>query len=137
MIEEKYFSKKRIIYLIIMFVATYVATTFICVKKNSNVDTVIALSFLNLLFFVLLIVGLILKRTRGDLSHTQVSYGKICFGYVVSLILASVMTFLPDFTKPVLVFALVIYYFSEQTLAVYVSLYLSMLVYYCYLLHSE
>lgn len=131
MIEEKYFSKKRIIYLIIMFVATYVATTFICVKKNSNVDTVIALSFLNLLFFVLLIVGLILKRTRGDLSHTQVSYGKICFGYVVSLILASVMTFLPDFTKPVLVFALVIYYFSEQTLAVYVSLYLSMLV--CFL----
>lgn len=128
MLEEKFFSKKRILFISIMFVACFIATTFLCVKKNSNIDIIIAISFLNVLFFVLLLIGLFLKRTHGGFSHLQVSYSKLCFAFLVSLFLFCFLCFLPDFTKPILIIALVLFYFSEETIAVYISIYISILI---------
>lgn len=128
MIEEINFSKKRIVNLLVMFVAMFVVTAFLCITKSTSIDVIISISFLNIIFFALLFVGLEIKRRRGEFSHREISYGKLAFVFSASLIVLFGLSFLPDFTKPIVILSIILYVFSDESIALYISLYMAIIL---------
>lgn len=117
---------RRLANVIIMFVATIVFTSILCLRHDFWIDEILCIVFLDFIFFLLFTIALennrFLRLIRGNIAT---SYRKLMFAYLISCALAILFDFMPDFTKPVILIPILLSVFGTSGIAMAAGLYFS------------
>lgn len=134
--EEKKFSEIRIKNVLIIFLVTILLSAALGFTYGFSTDQMIADVLISILFFLVLVLGLIHSRMSSHLSdNTAVTYTQLRNIYFLSTVIAYACSFLPEYASPILFFAIFLSIASDGYLGMAISGYFSILL--CLMLHAN
>lgn len=119
----------RILSVIGMILSTLVITVALCGKSHLYLDEAICLLFYDAVFILIFIFELEHERCSGRLSaNVQTNFVRLTVIYIVCCGLTYVMTFFPEFCRPVVLVPVLICAAADMTVAVSTGLFFDILL---------
>lgn len=126
--EEK-LSIYRILPMIGIFFSITATAFILCVINKRGIDEMLCVAFIVLSFMPILIFELGYERRRGFIgNNTQTTYGRIALGVLISCVFTLVISFMPQFFRPVLLLSVLITAFSNEVLGITIAFFLNVLL---------
>lgn len=109
--------------------ATVVMTVFLFIRGKFQIDEWICMVFLDLLFLSIYVFELEYERQQGELSdNRQTNFARISGVYIVCAALVTILVFLPEVFRPVVLVPILFCAVSTPLMAVTAGLYFSILL---------
>lgn len=126
--EEK-LSIYRILPMIGIFFSITATAFILCVINKRGIDEMLCVAFIVLSFMPILIFELGYERRRGFIgNNTQTTYSRIALGVLISCVFTLVISFMPQFFRPVLLLSVLITAFSNEVLGITIAFFLNVLL---------
>lgn len=126
--EEK-LSIYRILPMIGIFFSITATAFILCVINKRGIDEMLCVAFIVLSFMPILIFELGYERRRGFIgNNTQTTYSRIALGVFISCVFTLVISFMPQFFRPVLLLSVLITAFSNEVLGITIAFFLNVLL---------
>ena len=121
--KEEKVSKYRVLPIIGMIISIMTAAGILCVLNKKEIDEIICILFLIIGFAPIGIFELVYERQRGLIgNNAQTTYGRLSLGFFIGCVLVVLMSFMPEFFRPVILLPLVIAAFSNESIAIITAL---------------
>lgn len=118
----------RVLSVIAIILVTFCITVVLCAKNHLYTDEWLCLAFIDVIFILIYIFEMEYERRRGYLaSNPQSNFIRIAILYAFCAVITYAMTFLPEFSRPVMLIAILMCAVSNTTMAVTVGLFLDIL----------
>lgn len=126
--EEK-ISKYRIMPIVGIFISAFGAAAILCFMNKLKFDQIMCIMFVTLGFMPILIFELVYERTRGMIAdNVQTTYTRITKGFFISCVIMLVISFFPEYFRPVLIIPLIMAAYSNDTFALITGMFLNILL---------
>lgn len=136
MIAETNYSVKRLKNIFIMFVFTMILSISLNFWYKFYIDQLISTVFIGVLFFLLYVLCLETCRTNNLISsNISTGYSEIRNFYCIYCVLFFLFTFLPEFTCPVFLMAVLFTVISNYIVSLTVCIYLEAII--CLTVHAD
>lgn len=117
---------RRLINVVCMFLMTIIFTFVIGWLNGFIIDQMGCMFFLDLAYFMLFTFALGSSRSQKLIgNNSATSYRYITISYGASCVLAIVFSFLPEFTKPVILITILMSAFGTPSIAITVGIFMS------------
>ena len=119
----------RVFSIAVMIFVTFVVTAVICVKSRIFSDEWICILFLDIIFLLIFIFEIEYERKRNRIAYNgQTNYVRLAIVYSVSCLFALVMTFLPEFFRPVMLIPILMCAVSNEVTGMALGMFLIILM---------
>lgn len=119
----------RVLAVIAIALVTFCITAVLCAKNHLYTDEWLCLIFIDIIFILVYLFELEYERRLGHLSgNQQTNFIRIAIIYALCAVLTYVMTFLPEFFRPVILIPILMSAVSNTTMAMTVGLFLDILL---------
>lgn len=128
MIEEKV-SIHRIVPIIGMIITAVIAASLLCYMNQLESQQVLCVVFLVLAFMPIIIFELTYERHRSMIgNNNRTTYRRVSIGFLICNILMLVISFMPEYFRPVLLLPLVMAAFSNDILGLVTGMFFNILL---------
>jgi hypothetical protein len=119
----------RALSIVVLILATLGLTGILCVKSRLYLDECLCIFIFDFIFILIWLFELEYDRKQGGVSsNPQTNFVRLAAVYAGCCVLLFLMTFLPEFFRPVMVFPLLICAVSNPLMGVSVGLFLDILL---------
>jgi membrane-associated HD superfamily phosphohydrolase len=108
---------------------TILSSLFLCVIRQSYIDEIVELLLFDVIFLALFSYLLENERLSGNIaSDTEHDFGTIAMGYCAMMIYSVALVFLPEFSRPVMIIALIMELLSDPVIAIAAGIYMTSVI---------
>ena len=119
----------RVIPCIAIFCSAMVSAGVLCYINQLQFDEMFCVGIVILGILPLLFFEMTYERRREGLFHNiQTTYGRIALGFFLCCVLMLIMSFLPEFFRPVMLFPLIMVAFSNENIGLMTGLFFNVLL---------
>lgn len=127
--KEEKISIYRVLPIVGIFLSIMATTGVLCGINKMEIDQVLCVLFVIVGFMPVLIFELVLERKLGNIGNNiQSTYKRIVMGILICCVLLIVMSFLPEFYRPVMLLPLIMSAFSNAHISSSISLLFNILL---------
>ena len=122
-------SVDRVLPCLAIFVSAIVSSGVLCYINKLQFDEIFCVCIVILGFLPVLFFEMTYERRREHIANNiQTKYGRIALGFFFCCVLMLGFSFLPEFFRPVMFFALIMVAFSNDTIGFITGLFLNVLL---------
>lgn len=119
----------RILSCLSMFASALGAACLLCYVNRVSLDMVFCIIILILGMLPVIFFEMLYERNRKQLSNNiKTTYARIAYGFFLCCVVMIIISFFPEFFRPVMLFALIMISFSNESLGIVTSLFLNALL---------
>lgn len=127
--KEEKISIYRIMPVLGIIFSTFAAAGILCLVNKLEFDQIMCIMFVALGFIPILIFELVYERTRGMIAdNVQTTYARVAKGFLISCGIMLVISFFPEYFRPVLIIPLIMAAYSNDTFALVTGMFFNILL---------
>lgn len=127
--EQEKISTYRVLSCMAILVSAMIASSILCVLNGLQFDEVFCVIVVILGVMPVMFFEMAFERRRNMISNNiQTSFGRIAVGFFLCCVLMLVISFLPEFFRPVMLFPLIMVAFSNESIGFMTGLFLNILL---------
>ena len=126
--EEK-ISIYRVLPIFSMIISAIVSSGILCFVNQLEIDQIICVLFVIFGFIPIIIFDLLYERNREQIAqNTQTTYKRVALGFFICCVVMVLISFMPEFLRPVILFPLIISAFSNESLGLMIGMFANVLL---------
>lgn len=127
--KEEKISIYRVIPILGMLCSALFMTAILSIMNKLKIDQLICMCFLVVSFMPILLLEMLYERKNGMISENeQTTYSRLGKGFLLCCFATIVISLFPEYLRPVLVLPLIMSAFSNEVMALIISLFLNVLL---------
>ena len=121
--KEEKISVYRVLPVFGMFISMLAACGALCLLNKNEIDEIICVAFVIIGFMPIGVFELAYERNRGMIgNNAQTTYGRMALGFFICSVVMVVISFMPEFFRPVILLPLIMAAFSNESMAMITAL---------------
>lgn len=121
--KEEKISVYRVLPVFGMFISMLAACGALCLLNKNEIDEIICVAFVIIGFVPIGVFELAYERNRGMIgNNAQTTYGRMALGFFICSVVMVVISFMPEFFRPVILLPLIMAAFSNESMAMITAL---------------
>ena len=126
--EEK-ISIYRVLPIFSMIISAIVSSGILCFVNQLEIDQIICVLFVIFGFIPIIIFDLLYERNREQIAqNTQTTYKRVALGFFICCVVMVLISFMPEFLRPVILFPIIISAFSNESLGLMIGMFANVLL---------
>lgn len=127
--KEEKISIHRILPIVGMIVSAMISAGILCYINELESKQVLCVVFLVIAFMPIIIFELTFERHREMIGNNKkTTYKRAAFGFVISNIVLLLISFMPEYFRPVLILPVIMAAFSNDTLGLIIGMFFNILL---------
>lgn len=121
--KEEKISIYRVLSIIGMIISVITASGILCILNKREIDEMFCVLFVIVGFVPIGVFELAYERHRGFIANNaKTTYGRLALGFFICSVLVIVISFLPEFFRPIILLPLIMAAFANDSIAIITAL---------------